>query len=699
VSAARRRATGALAACLLAGLLGAPAPAPGALTTRAASAGPTTLLVFAPVDERSLASLPGMSVGILSAAEGGASRAQLQLDITQGARLGAGAYGSPPPAMSLSVRGSGGRIAGWGRALARTRSATGELRPGLLGSALAGAAYVAASGQDGDAPAAAGGDGSVAAVSLGPASTLAARARALLSSRRLVVATIPPGPEGRRALERLAASRGRGELMIVVQSETRSRPSRLLWVGAAGLGGRPHGELTSSDTQVRGLISSADIAPTILAHEQVPTPASVQGSPARVEGGLDGPALRGTIARLGVIGGRRLPALGWLLAVWALLLIACSRTAAARRWALRAGALGVLWAPVVAMLAAAAAPSAAVEYALTATVCPLLGALSDGLLGWPRALLAPAIACVAAITGDALAASRLLVRSLAGPDPALGARFHGVGNDLKAALAVLVLAAVAAGLHPSRRGRRAWSAMALSGAGLACVEGATRLGAGVGGVVIVCLSFALAVALLLDGARARRRAVIVVASPIVGLAVLAVIDLLSAHGSGQYYGSLLDAHSAGEVRELIVRRYEAAWRELGHGAMPLATAGTLAAVAAVLRLRSRVLGPVAGDPAWNAALYGSLTAGLLGALIEDSGPLLLVSAVFTGGCVLCYLWGRPRPLRRGVPGRARTEPAGSFPALAGPRPLPDPTPVPASGASVPPGPARPARAGASDAGR
>ncbi len=182
--------------------------------------------------------------------------------------------------------------------------------------------------------------------------------------------------------------------MVVVQSETQSRPSRLLWVGVAGLGGRSRGELTSTDTQVRGLLSSTDIAPTILAHERVAIPASVQGSPARVEGGLDGHALRGTIARLAAIGGRRLPALGWLLAAWALLLVACSRTAAGRRWALRTGALGVLWAPVVAMLTAALAPSAAVEYALLAVLCPLLGALSDGLLGWPRALLAPAIACV-----------------------------------------------------------------------------------------------------------------------------------------------------------------------------------------------------------------------------------------------------------------------------------------------------------------
>ena len=196
MSAARRRATGALAACLLAGLVGAPARAMGAATTPAGTAGPTALLVFAPAGERSLASLPGMSVGILSAAEGGSSRTQLQLDITQGARLSAGAYGSPPPQLSLSVTGSRGRIAGWGRALARAHRARGELLPGLLGSALGGAGFAAATGQETDAPVSATTDGSVAAVSLGPVSTLAARARGAAEEPAAGGADHPPGLTG-----------------------------------------------------------------------------------------------------------------------------------------------------------------------------------------------------------------------------------------------------------------------------------------------------------------------------------------------------------------------------------------------------------------------------------------------------------------------------------------------------------------------
>ena len=52
------------------------------------------------------------------------------------------------------------------------------------------------------------------------------------------------------------------------------------------------------------------------------------------------------------------------------------------------------------------------------------------------------------------------MRSLLGPNPELGVRFYGIGNELKSGLAVLVFAAVAAALYPAVRGRRAATTMA-----------------------------------------------------------------------------------------------------------------------------------------------------------------------------------------------------------------------------------------------
>ena len=610
--------------------------------------------MFATAGERQLAALPGFSLAIMSGAQGGYSTAQLLLDITQGSRVSSAAYGEAPAPLTLAAPGTTAPLAGWQKDARRARDAPAELYPGLLASRVpAGAAYAGPAGAHPglDAAAAAGRDGRPAAVSLGPPASLATRVRALLARHRLVVADVPRGTPGRAELRALAATRDPGELLIVVQRPLLAPAGGLLWVGAAGIGARSSGELTSASTRQRGLVSDIDIAPTILAHLGLPRPSAMSGSVMHGEGSLHGGAMRATMARLGVIGARRLPALAWLLAAWALLVLACSRFGrSARGRAMRAGALGVLWAPAASLVPAALAPSAPVEYAMIALGCPALGALSDRLLGWPRAPVAPALAAVTVLTADALAGSQLLMRSLLGPDPALGARFYGIGNVLKSGLAVLVLVAVAGALYPSARGRRPALAMALAGALLALLEGAARLGAGVGGVILVGFAFAVAAATLLPGATTRRRLLIVLLSPVAALAVLAVVDLATAGGGGHFTGSILHARSASDLREVLVRRYEAAWRELRNGGMPLASLAALAAAAAALRWRARLLSPVRGDPAWLAALHGSLAAGVVGSLVEDSGPVLLVVAVFTGACVCCYLWARPQA-RRHTPGR------------------------------------------------
>jgi hypothetical protein len=147
--------------------------------------------------------------------------------------------------------------------------------------------------------------------------------------------------------------------------------------------------------------------------------------------------------------------------------------------------------------------------------------------------------------------------------------------------------------------------------------------------------------MLLPGRLTRRRALIVLISPALGLVALAALDLAIAHGSGHFSGSVLHARSAGDIRDLIVRRYIAAWHELRNHAMPAATAFALLCAAVGIRRRDRLLAPVGGDRLWLAAFAGGLAAGFVGALSEDSGPVLLVVPVFVLGCLLAYLWGRP----------------------------------------------------------
>jgi hypothetical protein len=610
------------------------------------------MLLLLPAGEKELAGVSGFSVGIMSATQGPYSTIQFLLDVTQGARVAASAYPHErPPGLALQRSGAGALLAGWPAVRRRAEAAPQLLRPGLLASEIpGGAAYAGIAGsQDIDGVLAADRRGQVAAVSIGSAPTLLARIAGLRRSRGLVVADLPGGPEGRADLHALAAGRDPGELLIAVQRASQEPGGELLWGAVAGLAGGGGEELSSHSTNERGLITASDLAPTILTYLGVrPIPAAMIGRPIFTDGPLHSAALRALMARLRVIADRRLTALGLLLGAWGLMLLAAWPRPGARAWAMRVGSVGVLWVPVVALLPAALEPSAGGEYAIVIAACLGLGVLTDRLLSWPRAALAPAAAALLALTVDALARTQLLMRSLVGPDPISGARFYGIGNELKSGLAVLLLAGLAAALYPATRGRTAAGAAAGAGIVLAVVEGSALIGAGVGGVILVSVAFALACALLLAGEVTRRRALLVLVSPLAGLVALAALDLVTAHGSGHFTGSVLHARSAGELRDLIVRRYSAAWDELGSPPMLIATTLALLCAALGLRLRDRLLGPVGSDPGWSAALAGGLAAGVVGALVEDSGPLLLVVAVFTLDCLAVYLQGRPPSSALGV---------------------------------------------------
>ncbi len=649
------------------GALGAGVPGAEA---SGASARRSVLLVFVPAGQSELAGANRLSVGIMSASQGEYSTGQLVLDITQGARVASSSYPHAlPPQLSIERSGTAGVVAGWAAARRRAEQAPQLLRPGLLASQIpGGAGYVGIDDrQDLDGVVAADRSGHIATLSLGSPATLLARVAQVQRRERLVVADLPGGGEGRADLLALSERRTAGELLLVVQRVTNARGGELLWTAAGGLAGGGGRELTSQSTDQRGLIAAYDLAPTILARLGASIPADIRGKPITDDGSLHSASLRALMARLRVVAGRRLKALGCLLAAWALLLLACAPWARARAWGMRAGSLGVLWAPIAVLIPAAIEPSAPLEYAIIALACMGLGALTDALVPWPRAMLLPAIVSVVVLTVDALAGTQLLMRSLLGPDPILGARFYGIGNELKSGLAVLVAAAVAGALYPATRGARAALAMAGAGVLLAVVEGSARIGAGVGGVILVSFGFAVATVMLAPGALTRRRALIVLISPVVGLAALAAIDLTTAHGTGHFTGSVLHASSAGELRDIIVRRYGAAWGELRNHMMPVATGLALACGALGIRERDRLLVPVGGDPAWLAALAGGFAAGVIGALVEDSGPVLLVVAAVALGCVLSYVWGRPRDLQLtlrspGTPhaarSRARTPSAG-----------------------------------------
>src|SRR6202035_4891446 len=164
LSPLRRGAGAALLLCVAS--LGAWAP-------RAVAAGAPVrnpvVIAFLPVGEPQLASVKGLSVGIMSATQGSYRTPQLLLDITQGARVSSSAYPYPPPALSLARTGAGAVVVGWRAARRRAEAAPQLLQPGLLAAQVpGGGGYVGTTGEnDLDGGVAADREGRAARVSLG----------------------------------------------------------------------------------------------------------------------------------------------------------------------------------------------------------------------------------------------------------------------------------------------------------------------------------------------------------------------------------------------------------------------------------------------------------------------------------------------------------------------------------------------------
>src|SRR4051812_27996632 len=222
------RAGLAAVACMAAMPLLAP------VSPAAADGGPSVLLAFLPAAAptarherpdrllRAFAARPSLDVGLLSATQGNYSPEQELLDITQGIRVSPTAYRpNLPVPLRLIPSGQGGRIDGWRAAVRRAHRAPASIRPGLLASSIpSGAAYVGVTGGPHlPAVAAARRGGTVAAVSIGPASTVVARAQTAASTHRLVVVDLPsPTGLALRYLDGLLAAREPDELAIATQT-------------------------------------------------------------------------------------------------------------------------------------------------------------------------------------------------------------------------------------------------------------------------------------------------------------------------------------------------------------------------------------------------------------------------------------------------------------------------------------------------
>jgi len=354
--------------------------------------------------------------------------------------------------------------------------------------------------------------------------------------------------------------------------------------------------LTSDTTNLPNLVAGIDIAPTILDHLGLTIPDAMTGKPFRAEGKRQPEELTPFRDRLDELGPRRNAALAFVFVGWLILYLAAGAIAGREKVSRRVRRIGGPPGPRI-----------------------------------PARIPAPAP------PGPLVLGSHLITRSILGPNPGYGSRFYGIGNELKPALMVLLLAGLGAALTGRPKSRK--NALIVLGFGLALgmVLGSGRLGAGVGAAIIVASATAVAALMMLPGKLTWRRGAILVAAPVIGLALLAVLDLATAGGQG-HYSSVLSGGESGFLDD-VRRRTTLAWQQLWNGDMPVVTLTCLLAAAYAIRNRE-MFKPWAG-PIWPAALVGGLAGGLVGSFTEDSGPLLIVVATITLTGVCSYLLGRP----------------------------------------------------------
>jgi hypothetical protein len=541
----------------------------------------------------------GLSPAVMSAGLGAVPAEQTYLDISQGNRVFDSLYENDLPQLNDNCP------RWWKEVKQRADSAPADIVPALLSSTLA-TAGIEVRGRGGTSC-----TFSPPPISDGPKR----------SAKKLSEAPPPDLFEVREGT--LSQLPGEAELLIAMARPTGMSDAPLP-IGIAGRGF--NGNLTSDSTGMDGYVLSTDVAPTILDHFGIPIPAEMSGQAIRAEGNVDVAAIESLGARMDVISSRRGPVVGLNIVVWlaALALVVFLSRGRLGRPAVRIIGLAIVYLPLVLLIGAALEPGETAERLLVLLLTPALAALTLLLLRGYRALAVASGLTVLAYAVDMVAGSPLTSLSLLGPNPGLGVRFYGIGNELEALLAVLVLGGTGAGLaaFAPRASVRA-SAWTFLGLGLlaAIVFAAGRFGADVGAAIVFPVGSAVAAATIASRGR-RPLALALVAAPLAVLALLALVDLLSG-ANAHLTRSVLDAGGLGDLADVAQRRLQLSAHSFARPVL-LAFLPIVVAVAVLVYLRRDPLGAwLSGVPALRAGLTGALAATAIGTLANDSGALLL----------------------------------------------------------------------------
>lgn len=540
----------------------------------------------------------GFSPGLMSAGLGTVSPEQTYLDIGAGNRVFNSLYDRGLPPLRR------GDCKDWfEEAEERAETAPDEIEPGLLGRVLGdkvgaavfttGAASCPILGMD---PGAGGSEGHL-----------------------FDVLRVEEGRLGQAA--QTAKFLGRRGLVIAIATPTR-KSDEPIPIGIAGPG--YHGDLTSDTTRTDGYVTSTDVAPTIIEFFGGEVPDQMIGQTIRSEGTVDPAAIETRGARMAVVSSRRGPVIGWCLLAWVLalaLVVLVARPLAPL--GVRLTGLAVVYLPVMLLVGAALEPAQWPETLLVMAGAPLLAAITLAALRDYRALAVAAALTVAAYALDAILGSPLSALSLLGPNPGLGVRFYGIGNELESLLSVLVvggIGAALAGFAPRLSPGRCAIAFLVGGLVCAGIFASGEFGADVGAAIDIPMGVAVA-ALVVTGGR-RRWILLVILIPLVVLALLGLADLLTGANS-HFTRSVLDAGGLHSLGDTAQRRLEQTARSFVRPVLLVALPVVAILVLVAVVRRATLASWVREVPAMRAALIGAVVATIVATLANDSGALLL----------------------------------------------------------------------------
>ncbi len=589
----------------------------------------TILVVPEAILPEDLALIEGAGLGLMNPGLGDVEPEQTWLDVSQGARAFDGKYDTSLNTMSILPP----VVTGWEKTVIRAKSSGNDIRPGLLASSLR---------RSGLVPAA---TGLVPGVDLQALVAVDRRGRLVAAPRRCPGRSCDvPLTVSRVSLATavdLASERALGELLIVIEAPP-ADSGRQLAIAIAGLG---YGGMLSSDsTRTPGYVLSTDIAPTVLEHFGLAVPRAMTGLGIESAGEVDYEALGALEGRYRQVGKSRgtailFPLLAWVLIALGLILGSRRRLAAP---VLSVLCLSVILLPAVLLLTAALSPSAPVESAI-AGLLPVAAALLIVMRspGWSGLAIACA-ATVAAFAIDLVAGLALTPKAVIGPNPGLGARFYGIGNELESTL--MVLTSVGAGAAILAWGRhletRAQAATFLAVGGVATVVFASgQFGADVGAAIIFPVAAVVAAATVLGRPRLIWLGALAV---VVALALLAVTDTVTGNET-HFVRSLFEGGSSDTAVEVMLHRLESTAESFTRLSRLPVTLLALVLIGLAWARRDRIARLLDGLDPLRAGLAAAAAGSLSGALTNDSGALFIHVGVLYLGLTLAFIWAA-RPI-------------------------------------------------------